>query len=302
MTAIQDGGIRKSKMDWIRILILSIFGGVFIGFGGIFAVTAGGGIDPAIVTQNPITRKLLFALCFPIALILIVLVGAELFTGNVLYMIVSLLGRKTSFLDLGKSWALSFVGNYIGAVIMAAWALGCEFFTSEVYRAYVISIAEGKVYSNWGILFMKAIPCNMLVCIAIYIGISAEDILSKTIGMWIPITVFATVGFEHSIANVFFIHLGMFYGGAIGYGDWLYRNLLPVCLGNIIGGGLFFGCLYWFLYLYVGKGEANATSRNEDIIRTPLCEDAQKQDDSSEEDIENQNSVQMSKLSLNKKQ
>jgi len=94
----------------------------------------------------------------------------------------------------------------------------------------------------------------------------------------------------------------MFYGGAIGYGDWLYRNLLPVCLGNIIGGGLFFGCLYWFLYLYVGKGEANATSRNEDIIRTPLCEDAQKQDDSSEEDIENQNSVQMSKLSLNKKQ
>jgi len=151
-------------------------------------------------------------------LVLSFLVGAELFTANVLYMLVSLLSRKISFVDLGKLWGLSLLGNYAGAVIMAALALGCEFFTDNVYRAYVISLAETKVYSNWVLLFMKAIPCNVLVCIAIYIGISAEDILSKIIGIWIPITVFAAVGFEHSVANVFFVHLGIFYGGAIGYG------------------------------------------------------------------------------------
>lgn len=106
----------------------------------------------------------------------------------------------------------------LGTVLMAAVAYGCGFFSSDPHLTYIHSIATGKVYSNWGVIFLKSIPCNFLVCAAIYVAIAAEDIPGKIIGMYLPISTFAAIGFEHSVANMYFIHAGLFYGADIGYG------------------------------------------------------------------------------------
>jgi formate/nitrite transporter FocA (FNT family) len=101
---------------------------------------------------------------------------------------------------------------------MAGVAYGCGFFASDPHLTYIQAIASGKVYSNWGVIFLKSIPCNFLVCAAIYIAVAAEDIPGKIIGMYLPISTFAAIGFEHSVANMFFVHVAMFYGADIGYG------------------------------------------------------------------------------------
>jgi formate/nitrite transporter len=247
--AVQEAGQKKSSVVWYRILMLAIMGGIYVGLGGTFAVTMAGCFDLADKNLTIFLRKLSFAVFFPVGLVFILLIGGELLTGNIMFMIVALLSRRIVWSDLWKNWGFSFIGNYAGTVLMAAVAYGCGFFASDPHLTYIQAIASGKVYSNWGVIFLKSIPCNFLVCAAIYIAVAAEDIPGKIIGMYLPISTFAAIGFEHSVANMFFVHVAMFYGADIGYGDWLYRNLLPVILGNLIGGGFFLACVYWFLYI-----------------------------------------------------
>ncbi len=101
---------------------------------------------------------------------------------------------------------------------MAAVAYGAGLFSEKPHLSYILDIANSKVYSNWGVIFLKSIPANFLVCAAIFISIAAEDVPGKIIGMYLPISTFAAIGFEHSVANMFFIHTAIFYGGDIGYG------------------------------------------------------------------------------------
>ncbi len=101
---------------------------------------------------------------------------------------------------------------------MAAVAYGCGFYSAEPHLSYIHAIATGKVYANWGVIFLKAIPCNFLVCAAIYIAVAAEDVTGKILGMYLPISTFASIGFEHSVANMYFIHAAIFYGADVNYG------------------------------------------------------------------------------------
>lgn len=110
------------------------------------------------------------------------------------------------------------VFKILGTVLMAALAYGAGLFSDDPHLSYIHDIAFGKVYSNWGIIFLKSIPANFLVCAAIFIAIAAEDVPGKVIGMYLPIATFAAIGFEHSVANMYFIHVAIFYGGDIGYG------------------------------------------------------------------------------------
>jgi len=139
-------------------------------------------------------------------------------TGNIMFMTVSLLSRRIVWSDLWKNWGFAFFGNYAGTVLMAAVAYGSGFYSADPHLSYIQSLGTGKVYANWGVLFLKAIPCNFLVCAAIYIGIAAEDIPGKIIGMYLPVATFAAIGFEHSVANMYFIHTAIFYGANINYG------------------------------------------------------------------------------------
>ncbi len=244
LSKIASIGGDKSNLSIISFLILGFLAGTYIAFGGMLAeiVTSG-------ITYPVGLKKLLFAAVFPLGLILTVLCGAELFTGSCLYMPVAVLDGKANIKDLIKNFVGTWVFNFIGALFIAfviAYLSGIM--TSEPFSSTAITVASNKIDLNWLQSLIRGIGCNWLVCLAIFIAISAEDIISKIVGIWFPIMAFVALGFEHSIANMFFIPLAMFLGSPITLTQ-LFNNLIPVTIGNIIGGALFVGCFYWFVYL-----------------------------------------------------
>jgi len=235
-------------MVYYKLMVLSVIAGIFIGIGGVFSLNTVGNIDNVTRAESPALNKIVTALTFPLALILILLCGGELFTGNVMIHIVGMYQGKSNIVELLKSWGISYAFNYIGCVIYAVLCVGTGIFATESVQAYTIKLAMDKLSEAWYQAFFRAIPCNMLVCLAIFLSIASEDILSKLISAWIPIACFVMSGYEHSIANVFYFHLAIFVGGDINYGQFLFYQLLPVTLGNIIGGGLFVALAYAFVY------------------------------------------------------
>jgi formate/nitrite transporter len=244
----------KEKSTIVTTILLSFLAGAYIAFGGLLAEIVTGGMATA--GFPPGLVKLLFASVFPVGLILVVLAGSELFTGNNMYMVVGVLSGKTTLKGLTRNWALSWIFNFVGALFVAyVLAYLSGIITSDpAFTASAIKIAVGKTKITWFAALIRGIGCNWLVCLAVYLGLTSDDVVGKIIGLWFPVMAFVAIGFEHCIANMFFLPLAMFLGGGI---TWLQViiNLIPVTIGNIIGGGFFVGAIYWYTYLYNGKKE-----------------------------------------------
>ncbi|TFH34328.1 MAG: formate/nitrite transporter family protein, partial [Dehalococcoidia bacterium] len=142
-----------------------------------------------------------------------------------------------------------YVGNFAGSLVVAYFL---TFLTGlllkDPWLSSIVGIAEGKVSQGFLVLLLKGIGCNWLVCLAVWLAVSAEDVAGKILGIWFPIMAFVAIGFEHSVANMFFIPAGMLYGASVTWGQFLVGNLLPVTIGNVIGGAFFVGVVYWYLY------------------------------------------------------
>ncbi len=247
-------GVAKTKTPVLRAFILAIFAGMFIAAAGVGATVA-----PATVTSAS-AAKFLGACIFPAGLSMVIVAGSELFTGNNL-MIISLLERKITIGSLLKSWVIVYAGNFVGAVLIAfLCAKGHVFalFNSTVASS-VVSTAAGKTGMTFGTAFIKGILCNFLVCIAVWMAFAAKTVPGKIIAVFFPVMLFVLCGFEHSIANMYYIPAGLFtvgdsaYGGiqaaeGLTWGNMFLKNLLPVTLGNIVGGSGFVGCGYWYAY------------------------------------------------------
>jgi len=245
---IAQAGVAKAKLPWLDLIVKSFLGGVYISIGGLFDLIIQGG-SPGLRASNPALATLLGGLVFPVGFVLILLTNVELATSNMFSMAFSTLARKTTLYDLGRNWVVSYLGNMAGALffagILAWWA---DVFDSDAETAYVVTQAESRVNINWGYNFTRAIGCNWLVGIALYLGTSGRDNFSKIYGIWIPITTFVVLGYQHCIANYFLIPIGMFYGTNFGVGKFIWASIIPVTLGNIIGGAFFMGFSYWLLY------------------------------------------------------
>jgi formate transporter len=257
----EEVGIAKAGMSFANTFALAILAGAFIAMGAIFAttVTAGTADLPYGVT------RLLAGLAFSLGLILVVVAGAELFTGNNL-IVMAWAGRRVSTMRLLRNWAIVYAGNFVGAIATAGILyLGkqYEFGKGEVGEQ-AVAIATTK--TNLG--FVQAIAlaafCNALVCLAVWLCYSARTTTDKVVSSVPPIAAFVAAGFEHSVANMFFIPMGLLvkandtfmaaHPGPAGvehltWGRFVEANLLPVTIGNIIGGALMVGALYWFVYL-----------------------------------------------------
>ncbi len=118
----------------------------------------------------------------------------------------------------------------------------------DPWTASIVGIAQAKVSQGFLVLLLKGIGCNWLVCLAVWLAVSSEDLTGKILGIWFPIMAFVAIGFEHSVANMYFIPAGIFYGAQVTWGQFLLNNLLPVTIGNVIGGAFFVGVVYWYLY------------------------------------------------------
>ena len=246
--SVDDIGCNKIGIEFGPLLTLSFLAGAFIAFGGLLAVIVGGGV-PDIKAANPGLQKFIFGAVFPVGLMLVVVAGAELFTGNNASCVPAVLSKKAPWSGLARNWTVSYLGNFLGSifvVIFLTYMTGL--FASDPWLSSITGIAEAKVAQDFWPLFFKGVGCNWLVCLAVWLAIASDDVASKVLSIWFPIMAFVAIGFEHSIANMFFIPAGIMYGASVTWAEFFIVNLIPVTLGNIVGGALFVGGVYWYVY------------------------------------------------------
>lgn len=246
---VAEHKVALSSRNYKHLLVLSALAGAYIALGGILSFIVGYGF-PGITAENPSLQRLLSGCMFPIGLCLVVVLGAELFTGNNAVLIPAYMQRRISFGSVLKNWALVYLGNFIGAIAVAYLLVDCCSLTaSEPYRSAIIGIAEAKVSMPWIVVMLKGVGANWCVCLAVWLAMSGSDLVSKLLGCWLPVMAFVVLGYEHSIANMFFIPTGMMAGADVTIGQMILNNMIPATIGNIIGGALLVGCAYGYVNL-----------------------------------------------------
>jgi len=269
-------GVQRASMDPLTILVLSLVGGAFVAFGAIFSTTvsAGAGGLPFGVA------KLLSGTVFSVGLVMVVVAGAELFTGNNLIVMAWASGKVTTS-SLLLNWLLTFVGNCAGAMATAGLMLCTTQYTfgSGAVGLAALTTANSKAALAFVPALALGIMCNALVCLAAWMCYSARTAVDRVALIILPVAAFAAAGFEHSIANAYFIPMGLLIKATAPDSFWLsigktaadfpalswsgfVGNLVPVAIGNIIGGALLVAAVYWFVYLRnPGRGAPTAPTR-----------------------------------------
>lgn len=292
---------RKSILSIGQLLILGILAGAFIAFGANLATVVGSDISKYLGNGF---GQFLFGAVFSTGLMMVVIGGAELFTGNNMFMVLGALNGNCTWGDLLRNWIVVFIANFIGSILivylLAAgfYGFGADSPAVGLFQGLVgakaLLIAKGKLELTWTAAFARAILCNWMVCMAVWLALASKDVTGKILGILFPIMAFVASGFEHSVANMFFIPMGItasqsqaivdmaaksvltinqlnllttgqalpadaiaamtaFKTGAASILNWktfLMNNLIPVTLGNIIGGAIFVAVFYWYAYLY----------------------------------------------------
>jgi formate transporter len=267
---MEEVGVTKAELGFWTMFALAVLAGAFIGTGAIFATTVTTGLAATGVGFGLV--KLLGGLVFCLGLIAVVVAGAELFTGNNL-IVMAFASGKVGIAGLLRNWSIVYVGNFVGSVLTAAVMLVSKqyMFAEGALGANALGIANGKCSLDFAQAIALGIMCNALVCLAVWLCSSARSTTDRILAIVFPITAFVAAGFEHSVANMYFIPIGLLikdfagpdFWTAIGktaadYGNltWVaffIKNLLPVTIGNIIGGAGFVGLAYWFIYLRPAK-------------------------------------------------
>jgi formate transporter len=260
----EEAGVKRIATDAGTALVLSILAGAFISFGAIFATTvsAGGGSLPYGVV------KLLSGIAFSVGLILVIVGGAELFTGNNMIVMAWASGKVTTRALL-RNWVLAFAGNFVGAFLTAAMMF---YSTQYTFGKGAVGLAAlGTANSKVSLAFIPAVTlgimCNALVCLAVWMAYSARSSMDKIMTIVPPVAAFVAAGFEHCIANIYFIPIGLFIKAGAPESFWaevgksaadfpnltwtnfVFANLVPVTIGNAIGGSIMVAAAYWFIYL-----------------------------------------------------
>jgi formate/nitrite transporter len=260
----EEVGVRKAAMPAVTMFVLAVLAGAFIALGALFATTVVAGA--AGVLPYGVTR-LLAGVVFSLGLILVIVGGAELFTGNNL-IVMAWASRRVRTVALVRNWVIVYAGNFVGAVATAilVFVSGQYAFGGGSVGAAALGIADAKVALAPLEAFVLGILCNGLVCLAVWLAFSARSTIDRVAVIVPPIAAFVAAGFEHSVANMYFIPIGMLvatfapdsFWSASGLDPATYSgltieafvaNLVPVTIGNIIGGTFLVGVVYWFVYL-----------------------------------------------------
>jgi formate/nitrite transporter len=263
-TVAQTVGVKKTTSPLSSVLVLGILAGAYIGFGALLAT---------VVTFDMPSKfgigftSFMAGTAFSVGLMLVVIAGAELFTGNNL-MVVSAFTKEITFSSMLRRWAFVYAANFAGSILLALL-----FYTAGLWKtgdgalgAAAVAIAHKKIALGFGEALVRGIGCNWLVCLAVWMALAAQQTIGKIFAIFFPIMAFVAIGFEHCVANMYFIPVGLFVNAwaglpappgvdlkLLGWGAFLWRNLLPVTVGNIIGGGVFVGMSYLSAYLKPSK-------------------------------------------------
>ena len=238
---IERAGIAKAHMPLDKLLMLGLLAGAFIAFGAAFYTLA---ITGSTFGDGP--TRLLGGAAFSLGLVLVVIAGAELFTGNNL-IVMAWADGDVSTGELMRNWVASYISNGIGGMLIALLVFYSGTFETGDLRLMAIIIAEAKMNLTPLDAFMRGILCNALVCLAVWLSYASHRVSGKILAIMFPITAFVALGFEHSIANFYLIPLGIMVGAEGGTAGFL-ANIIPVTLGNIVGGAGCVALVYWVIY------------------------------------------------------
>ncbi|MBP1745215.1 MAG: FdhC protein [Firmicutes bacterium] len=275
-----EAGVKKTKLTALNMFILGILAGAFIAF-----AAEGSNMAAYNLFSKPETYglgKVLAGSIFGTGLMLVLVAGGELFTGNTM-IIAGIFDKKVTVGAMLKNWFFVYLGNFVGSVLIAYMMSKSGLFSSSLglLGGMTIKIATYKVGLTFMQAFFLGIMCNWLVCLAVWMCYGAKDMTGKLLAVFFPIWLFITSGFEHSVANMYYIPAGIMAKGTKAYSDaaltlgvtpeklahlnwgtFALNNLVPVTLGNIVGGGIFVAAVYWFLYLKKSKiADVNLNNR-----------------------------------------
>jgi formate/nitrite transporter len=258
---VESAGVGKVRLPALQTVTQATLAGAFIAIGAMYytlAVTDPGlGFGPS---------RMLGGIAFSLGLVLVVIAGAELFTGNALIVMASVDGR-VRLAELARNWALVYAGNLAGALGAAALitlADGLALADGRLGET-AAGIAQAKVALGWPAAFFRGILCNALVCLAVRLSYASRDVTGKILAVVLPISAFVALGFEHSVANMCLIPVALMHGaGGVTVAGFL-SNLVPGTAGNVVGGGVFVACVYWLCYRYCPLGGAAPSSS------APVC-------------------------------
>jgi formate/nitrite transporter len=254
-------GERKADMPLLTMFTLALLAGAFIGLGAMFATTTAAG-TAGVVPYGVV--RVLTGLVFCLGLVLVIVGGAELFTGNNL-IVMAWASGKVSSTSLMRNWIIVYIGNFIGSIAIAILVFASQqyLFGNGSVGLTALGIADSKMHLGFTQAIALGVLCNILVCLAVWLTFSARSTIDKIAAIIFPITAFVAAGFEHSIANMYFIPIGLLIKNfdpsfaaaskidlsSLTWGAFLVNNLLPVTIGNIIGGSVFVAAIYWSVFL-----------------------------------------------------
>jgi formate/nitrite transporter len=259
-------GAKKTKRSWDRVLVSAFLAGAYIAFGGMVAITVSSGLDPGTWGTLP---TLFTGAAFALGLVLVIIAGSDLATGNMMLVPLGAMRGKISFGDVGKNLTLVLIGNLLGSLFVAYFlaiesgVIGSSGGSGVAGLTYdrLASIATGKAldHSAWE-TFLRAVGCNWLVCLAVWMTFAAQSVSGKILAIFFPIMAFVAMGFDHVVANMFFLPAAIFAGVPdLGWGDTLV-NWLLAGLGNLVGAVVFVSTSYWYLFLKDQPEKAPASS------------------------------------------
>ncbi len=247
----ESAGVAKTKLPSGKAFLLGIMAGAFIALGGLGSQIA------SVCASDPSSGRLVSSIVFPIGLFMVLVGGAELFTGNCL-IIIPVLSKKATVPGMLKNWLMVYLGNMVGGIIIALLASFSHTysFADGALAQAVVNTAINKSNITFTDGLLRGILCNILVCMAVWCSFAADELAGKILALWLPVMLFIIGGFEHCVANMYFIPAGMLASYVHGieafdlsFTSFFLTNLIPVTLGNIIGGCLCVGAVYYLAYL-----------------------------------------------------
>ncbi|KAE9411371.1 Formate/nitrite transporter [Gymnopus androsaceus JB14] len=257
-----DHAVQKHNSPYHVVFLKAFLAGVMLSFGGLLDEVISGGAA-GLTASNPGIVKVLGGFVFPVGLVMIVLNGYELLTSNMMVFPMALVKRAIPWWSLPVNWLIVTFGNLVGSLFFGAILVKYSGIISVApYNAYVVSFALKKASEpEWHEIFLRGIACNWLVCIAVWQAAGARDTISKIFAIWIPIWIFVSCGYDHVVANMFSVPLGIMFGADLTVAEYIRKSLIAAYLGNIIG-ALFVGMPAVYIYLkdYDAGGMRNAES------------------------------------------
>ncbi len=245
---------KKMKTPWYKILMLAVMAGMFIAVAGVASTIASRSFEGAL--QNIVKGAI-----FPVGLAMVVVAGSELFTGNCL-LIIPLLQKRIKFGGMIKNLGIVYMGNLIGSLVIALMATFSHAFNVTDLAPQIVATAVDKVSLDFWQALLLGIMCNIFVSVAVWMSMASNSASGKIVALYLPIMAFVICGFEHSVANMYYLFAGYFTSlvfdipaEGLNIGTILFRNLLPVTIGNVLGGMVCVGLPYWFIYLHQEKNK-----------------------------------------------